>query len=88
MKTLYWVIIAVIVFIYCRKNTSQFGASKTTKKASGPAPSSADIIKDKQNKLNKIKPVIENACKSVGLKYYPPTIFSSTTTWLGLGHCN
>ena len=83
MKTIYWVIIALVLYIYCNKNMSGFGKNMTATKQKSK---SAQIIEEKEKIFySKFVPEIERVCKSFGLKYVPPKLDASDK--LGLGHC-
>jgi hypothetical protein len=53
MKTIYWVIIAVILYIFCTKKKSKFGSEPEWKK----------------KQFSRIRSKVESACKSIGGTY-------------------
>ena len=83
MKTIYWVIIAVVLYIYCNKNMSGFGKNISATKQKSK---SAQIIEEKEKRFySKFIPEIERVCKSDGFKYVPPKVDASDK--LNLGYC-
>jgi len=84
MSKTFIIIALVLLFFYLKKRNaspmSHFGATNRH-------PTSAQIIDTKNKTFAKIRPTIENACKSIGLKFNEPVQGSNNTKQINLGYC-